>query len=138
MLKMMLALAMQDDAGAREADAAVGVFGAMIFLVFFAVWAVLMLVTFVSAWKIFVKAGRPGWAAIVPIYNIMMMIEMSGKPGWWIFLFFIPGVNFVVGFIVMNAIAERFGKGPGFALGMLLLPFVFFPILAFGNARYQG
>ncbi|MDF1563660.1 MAG: DUF5684 domain-containing protein [Deltaproteobacteria bacterium] len=97
--------------------------------------AVLMIA---SMWKIFVKAGQPGWAAIVPIYNAVVLLQVAGKPIWWIVLFFIPLVNFVIAILVMVALAERFGKGVGFAILMLLLPFVGYPMLGFGDAQYQG
>ena len=89
-------------------------------------------------WKIFVKAGKPGWAAIVPIYNLVVLLEIVGKPIWWIILMIIPLVNIIVYIIVLIELAKRFGKGIGFALGLLFLPFIFFPVLGFGSAQYHG
>jgi hypothetical protein len=89
-------------------------------------------------WKTFEKAGKPGWAAIVPIYNIIVMLEIAGKPLWWIVLFLIPLVNLVVAILVGIAIAEKFGKSAGFGVGLALLSFVFYPILGFGDAQYGG
>jgi len=89
-------------------------------------------------WKIFVKAGKPGWAAIVPIYNLVVLLEIVGKPIWWIILMIIPLVNLIVYIIVLIELAKRFGKGIGFALGLLFLPFIFFPVLGFGSAQYHG
>ena len=97
-----------------------------------------LLIVVISAWKIFTKAGQPGWAAIVPFYNVIVLLQIVGKPHWWIVLLIIPGVNFVVAIIVMLALAERFGKGAGFGIGLAFLGIIFFPILAFGDARYQG
>ncbi len=91
-----------------------------------------------SVWKVFEKAGKPGWAAIIPIYNIIIMLEIVGKPVWWIVLFFIPFVNFFVSVYIAILMAKSFGKGTGFGIGLALLPFIFYPILAFGNAEYQG
>ncbi|GAB4515786.1 MAG: DUF5684 domain-containing protein [Haliangiales bacterium] len=91
-----------------------------------------------SMWKVFAKAGKPGWAAIVPIYNLVVILEIAGKPIWWIVLFLIPLVNIVVAFLVYIAFAERFGKSAGFGIGLALLGFIFFPILGFGDAQYQG
>ena len=91
-----------------------------------------------SVWKVFAKAGKPGWAAIVPIYNTIVMIEIAGKPLWWFVLLLIPGVNVVFGIILVVALARNFGKGGGYAAGLILLPFVFFPMLAFGSAQYVG
>ena len=88
-------------------------------------------------WKIFVKAGKPGWGCIVPIYNIILQLEIAGRPLWWIFLMFIPLVNTVVAIIILFDIAKAFGKGTGFGLGMLFLPFIFFPILAFDSSEFQ-
>ena len=97
--------------------------------------AVLVLL-FAGMWKVFQKAGKPGWAAIIPIYNIIILLEITGKPIWWIVLYFIPIVNFVVALIVSIELAKRFGKGLGFGLGIALLPFIFYPILGFGDASY--
>ena len=91
-----------------------------------------------TMWKIFTKAGQPGWAAIVPIYNAVVLLQISGKPVWWLVLFLIPLVNFVFAILLLIALAEAFGKGPGFAAGLLLLGIVFFPILAFGSSEYRG
>lgn len=89
-------------------------------------------------WVVFTKAGKPGWAAIVPIYNIIVFIEISGKPVWWIVLFLIPGVNLVFMIWVLNMFVKSFGKGVGFTIGMILLSPVFMAILAFGDAKYLG
>ena len=90
-----------------------------------------------SMWKIFTKAGKPGWAAIVPIYNLVVILDIAGKPLWWIILMLIPIVSLIVGIIIYVALANAFGKGVGFALGMIFLPFIFLPILAFGDATYK-
>lgn len=92
----------------------------------------------VSMWKIFTKAGKPGWASIIPIYNFVVMLQIAQKPEWWIILMFIPFVNIIIAIIIAVAIAEKFGKTSGFAIGMILLPIIFYPILAFGDAQYQG
>jgi len=96
------------------------------------------LLALAGMWKTFEKAGKPGWAAIVPIYNIVVMLEIIGKPVWWIVLLLIPCVSIVVLFMVMIALAERFGKGVGFGVGLTLLGFIFFPILGFGDAKFLG
>jgi hypothetical protein len=99
--------------------------------------AVLVLL-FAGMWKVFQKAGKPGWAAIIPIYNIIILLEITGKPLWWIVLYFIPVVNFVVVVLVCIELAKRFGKGAAFGIGVALLPFIFYPILGFGDATYGG
>jgi len=91
----------------------------------------------VAMWKVFTKAGQPGWAILVPIYNAYVMLKIAGKPGWWLILLLIPIVNIVIGIMALAGLASNFGKGGGFVVGLLFLPFVFYPILAFGSAEYQ-
>jgi len=107
-------------------------------LFFFGFWAAIILLVIVPLWIVFTKAGKPGWAAIVPVYNMIVMLEISGQPLWWIFLYFVPFVNLIIAVIVTVRIAEAFGKGAAFAVGMIFLPFVFYPILAFGSAQHKG
>jgi uncharacterized membrane protein YoaK (UPF0700 family) len=102
------------------------------------IFLAIIIVMIAAMWKIFTKPGEPGWAAIVPIYNIIVLLKISGKPLWWLILLIIPVVNFVVGIIVALGLAERFGKGGGFGVGLALLPFIFYPILAFSDAAYVG
>lgn len=102
------------------------------------VYLVVIAIIVAGMWKTFTKAGKPGWAAIVPIYNIVVLLEIAGRPVWWIVLFLIPCVNLIMSIIVMIDVAAKFGKGPGFGIGLALLGFIFFPILGFGDAQYQG
>lgn len=104
--------------------------GAMI--VYFGILAL----TLISMWKIFEKAGKPGWAAIVPIYNLVVLLEIVNKPIWWIVLFLIPVVNFVIMIIVIHQLSLSFGKEIGFTIGLILLTVIFIPILAFSDAKY--
>jgi hypothetical protein len=97
-----------------------------------------MVLLIASAWIIFTKAGKPGWAAIVPIYNIWVMLEIVGRPGWWLILFLIPLVSLVIGIVVAIDLGKSFGKSTGFGLGLALLGFIFFPMLAFGDDTYRG
>ena len=90
----------------------------------------------VSVWRVFEKANEPGWASIIPFYNVIVLLRIVDKPWWWLFLFMIPLVNIVIAIIVMIALAQSFDKGGMFAVGLLLLPVVFYPILAFGDAEY--
>ena len=134
---MMWFLAQQSDNSGAAAGAVVAggaLIGCFLVLVYLAVIAVVI----IGMWKVFVKAGKPGWAAIVPIYNIIVLLEIVGKPLWWILLMFIPFVNIVIAIIVLLELAKAFGKGVGFAVGLLLLPVVFYPILGFGDAKYLG
>ncbi|HOP03776.1 MAG TPA: DUF5684 domain-containing protein [Tenuifilaceae bacterium] len=91
-----------------------------------------------SMWVVFTKADKPGWAAIIPIYNIIVMLEIVGKPWWWILLFLIPVVNIVFMIWMINLLSISFGKGVGFTIGLIFLGFIFLPILAFGDAKYNG
>lgn len=92
----------------------------------------------VAVWKVFTKAGEPGWACLIPIYNSYVLLKIAGKPGWWLILLFIPLVNVVVGIMALVGLAENFGKGGGYVLGLLFLPFIFYPMLGFGDAEYCG
>jgi len=96
------------------------------------------LISIVSFWIIFRKSGRPGWWAIIPFVNTFQMCKVAGKPGWWMFLLFIPIVNLVILVLVYHGISLNFGKSAGFTVGIIFLPFIFLPILAFGPARYNG
>lgn len=116
------------DAGPPAALVAVMVF----------IYAAVIILTIAGLWRTFTKAGKPGWAAIVPIYNLIVLAEIAGKPGWWGLMLCIPCVNFVFMFLVLIPFAERFGKPAGFGVGLALLGFIFFPILGFGAAQYRG
>jgi hypothetical protein len=96
------------------------------------------LIVVASMWKVFTKAGKPGWAAIVPIYNLVVLLEIAGKPLWYIALFFVPLVSIVAVFLIYIGLAKSFGKGAGFGVGLVFLSPIFFPILAFGDAQYVG
>jgi len=98
----------------------------------------LMLVALAGLWKAFVKSGAPGWACIVPFYNLWIMVKMAGKPPLWFILCFIPIVGIIIAILLSIAIAERFGKGAGFGVGLALLGFIFWPMLGFGSAEWQA
>ena len=108
--------------------------GTGVLVAYFAI-LILMVVCF---WKIYAKAGKPGWAAIVPIYNIIVLLEIIGKPWWWLLLMLIPLVNFIVLIIVIHGLSVSFGKGAGYTVGLILLGIIFYPLLAFGDAQYVG
>lgn len=92
----------------------------------------------VAQWIVYQKAGKPGWACIIPIYNFIVLLEIVGKPWWWLLLMLIPVVNIVLVIIVYHNLSLSFGKTAGFTVGLVLLSFIFFPILAFGEAKYIG
>ena len=108
-----------------------GVLFSMIFLA-----AMVFLIA--SFWKVFTKAGQPGWASIIPIYNAIVWLRIAGRPGWWFILLLIPIVGFVIAIVVSIDFAKKFGKGAGFAMGLVFLGFIFYPILAWGSAQYSG
>jgi len=97
----------------------------------------LIILMIAAMWAVFKKAGEPGWAALIPIYNIMVLLKISGKPMWWVILMLIPFVNIIVLIIAIVGLARNFGKGAGFALGLVFLAPIFYPILAWGDAQYQ-
>lgn len=107
-------------------------------MVFFLIMLAIGVFMIVCGWIVFSKAGQPGWASIIPFYNVYVMCKIAGKPGWWLLLLFIPCVGIVFGIMVVLGIAKNFGKGAGFGIGLLLLPIIFYPILAFGSAQYVG
>ncbi|MFT6863931.1 MAG: hypothetical protein ACJAVK_002493 [Akkermansiaceae bacterium] len=89
-------------------------------------------------WKIFTKAGKPGWASIIPIYNFIVLLEIVGRPTWWIILAFVPIVNIIIIIMVYIDLARSFGKGVGFGLRLTFLAPIFICILGFGSAQYKG
>ena len=92
-----------------------------------------------AIWRIFQKAGKPGWASIIPIYNVIVLLEIIGKPWWWLLLImFVPIANIVFSIWAVNLLSKSFGQGVGFTLGLIFLGFIFIPMLGFGNFEYQG
>lgn len=89
-------------------------------------------------WKLFVKAGKPGWAALIPIYNTLVMLEIIGREWFWILLMLIPGVNLVIAVVMMLDLAKVFGKDTAFGCLLILIPWIMLPILALGDAKYLG
>jgi len=101
-------------------------------------WLATVIFLIAAMWKVFEKAGQPGWAAIIPIYNIYIMTKIAGKPGWWVLMFFVPIFNLVFAIWLYNMISKSFGKEESFTAGLVLLGIVFWPILGFGSAKYLG
>ena len=100
------------------------------------VFAVIQVITIVSFWQIFSKAGRPGWAALIPFYNIYVYVKVCGKSGFWFFLVFVPTINGIFLVILALALARKFEKNALFALGVVFLWPIFLPILAFDKSEY--
>ena len=109
------------------------------YLLFLLVWAAVTIPGVVVGWvRVFPKAGRPWWAALVPGYNIYVLVVGVGRLSLlWCILLLIPPVQIIAAFLVNVEVAKRFGRSEAFGLGLTLLGFVFYPVLGFGNARYQ-
>jgi len=105
---------------------------------FWVFWLACMVFYIATMWKIYTKAGQPGWASIIPIYNVVVLHRMVGKPVWWVLLYFIPIVNIIIAIIVTHALSLSFGKSTGFTIGLILLGFIFYPVLAWSDAQYLG
>jgi len=101
-------------------------------------YAALAIVMVVAMWKVFTKAGKPGWAAIIPIYNSMVLAEIVGRPGWVGLLNLIPFINIYISIILALDLAKAFGKDVVFGVLTIFFPFVMYPILGFGSSRYVG
>jgi hypothetical protein len=106
--------------------------------ILFVIYAAVVVLMIAAGWRVFTKAGQPGWAILIPFYNYYVFLRIVGRPWYWLLLYFIPIVGFVLLIIVLVDLAKSFGKGGGFAVGLLFLPFIFLPILAWGSAQYVG
>jgi len=99
----------------------------------------LVVLLLVSMWKIFTKAGKPGWAILIPIYSTIVLLEIVGKPWWWLLIImFVPVANVIFAIWALNLLSLSFGKTSGFTLGLLFLSPIFIPILGLGSAEYKG
>ncbi len=107
--------------------------GAMLF-----VYIGVIVLTIVAMAKVYSKAGKPGIAAIVPIWNIVVLCEITGKSPVWIILLMIPFVNIICSIILLNELSKSFGKDAGFTVGLIFLSPIFLMILGFGSAQYIG
>ncbi|MBL8924448.1 MAG: signal peptidase I [Myxococcaceae bacterium] len=115
-----------------------GAGGAIVGLISLVIQLGILAVVIAGLWKLFAKAGQPGWAAIVPIYNTYVMTQIVGRPILWFILTFVPCINLVAMVLIMIDLAKSFGKSTGYAIGMILLPFIFIPMLGFSDAQYGG
>ncbi len=119
----------------QQQDELVGILSGVVGSV---VGIVVGLIGLIAMWKVFTKAGKPGWAVLIPVYNLFVLLEIVGRPAWWLILMLIPLVNFVIMIILAFDLAKSFGKGAGFALGLIFFNLIFFLILGFGSAQYVG
>ena len=122
---------MEDSGGGNAAGAIVG-------LLFLVIELGIAAVMIAGMWKLFVKAGQPGWAAIVPIYNTYVLTQITGRPILWFVLSLIPCVNLVAAWVLTQDLAKSFGKSSGYGIGLFLLSPIFLPMLGFGSDTYQG
>jgi len=97
----------------------------------------LCIIWLVGMWKVFTKAGEPGWAALIPFYNLWVLVRIAGKPWWWFVGLFIPLANLVVLLLLCLGIARNFGQPVIFGVALFFLPFIFYMILGFGEMRYR-
>src|SRR4029077_19495129 len=120
-------LMLQTDQGGGGSAAGAGIgIGGMLFGLIIALGYI------IGMWMVFGKAGEPGWAAIIPIYNTIVLLKIAGRPLWWLILFFVPFVNVIIIILVSIDVARKFGKGAGFGIGLAILGFIFYPLLGFG------
>jgi len=116
-----------------------GLFGLLFGGISCVCWGVFALILIVGLWKVYVKADQPGWAAIIPIYNIYILTKIIGRPWWWLLLLFVPIVNIVVSIIMAIDLAKSFGKDAAYGVLLLwLFNIIGYLILGFGDAEYQG
>ena len=92
----------------------------------------------VTGWRLFTKAGKPGWASLIPIYNLVVLTDIVQRPAWWVALLFVPVVNIFIYFQLSIDLAKSFGKSTAFGIGLGWPGLVFYQILAFGKAQYVG
>ncbi len=105
---------------------------------YWVVFAILYVLMIIAGWKVFTKAGKPGWAIIIPFYNIVVWCQIAGKPGWWLILYLIPIVNIIIAIIVAVNVAKAFGKSGAFGFFLLFILYIIgMFILAFGKAEYR-
>ena len=97
------------------------------------------IVAFIAGlWMVFTKAGEDGWKAIIPIWNVLILLKIVGREWWWIILMLIPIVGFIVWIIVALDLAKSYGRGTGFGIGLIIFPYIWTIILGFGSDTYKG
>ncbi len=129
LLPTLLTAYLQDDSG-------LGFFAIVLGLVSIVAGLFLIGLLLAGLWMVFDKAGQKGWKAIIPIYNIWVLLEIVGRPKWWIILFFIPVVNFIIQIIVAIDLAKSFDKSVWWGVGLIIIPWLFIVLLGFGDAQY--
>jgi len=133
-MTMIPALLLQENTGAGRLGALLAVGGAMMIVAL-----ALAVVLIIGLWKVYVKAGQPGWAVLIPFYNVYILLKIAGRPGWWLVLCLIPLVNIVIALLVAIDVAKAFGQSAVFGVILLfLLSGIGYLVLGFGNYKYVG
>ena len=97
---------------------------------------IIFLIGVAGLWKVFQKAGEPGWAAIIPIYNVYVILKIVGREWWWLILIIILPILFIIPAIDL---AKSFGKDALYGIILLwLFSIIGFLLLGFGDAEYLG
>ncbi|MHB8645345.1 MAG: DUF5684 domain-containing protein [Thermomicrobiales bacterium] len=125
---MMLSMFVTFAASSSGAGSAIGII----------IGIIVAVIVIAGFWRVNTKAGEPGWAAIIPIYNLIVLLRIVGRPVWWFLLLLIPGVNLIILIIVYNDLSKSFGHGVGFTLGLIFLSVIFVLILGYGSSTYRG
>jgi hypothetical protein len=107
-------------------------------LIFTVIYLAVLVFYIAAGWRIFTKAGKPGWAILIPIYSTFVLLSIVGRSAWWFLLLLIPIVDFIALIIVLNDLSKSFGRGVGTTLGLIFLSPIFIPILGYGKAQYVG
>jgi hypothetical protein len=134
MSNMLVALLQIDDTTGGGAGGIVAILFGGVFLV---IWLIVMVAVAAGAWKVFEKAGEPGWSALVPFYNAFVFARIAGREPLWGALLLIPCVNFITLPMVCIDVARKFGKDTIYGIGLAFLGIIFFPMLGFGSAQYN-
>lgn len=141
LLIMGIAFSLKGGMMAEMANESAGIgimFGTVFFMLMMSVLFFLVIPMLLAGqWRTYEKGGKPGWACLIPIYNMVCIAEMGKQPTWWVIFLFIPLVNIVFAILLLNAMVKAFGKDAGWTVGLLFLPFVFYPMLAWGDARHE-
>ena len=99
---------------------------------------IIIITPVLSNWFLYRKANEPGWASIIPVYSTLIWLKIIGKPWYWLLLFCVPYLNIIFLIWATNLTSKSFGKSEGYTFGLILLPLIFWPMLAFGSSKYIG
>lgn len=120
------------------ASSEIGAVALVIMLIVILISLAVSVLMLAAMWRVFTKAGKPGWAAIIPVYNFVVLLQIVGRPEWQVLLMFLPFANIYIAIVVALDLAKSFGKTSGFGVLMIFFPAIMYPILGFGSSRYLG